>query len=101
MYLDFAERQALKGVVMNMEDWALKLDAFLQFNEESILKHQGRVSHEVALALAKSEFEKHRIVQDKLFESDFDRDVKTIQERVKELGQIREKRKGKDLGRGR
>src|SRR3990170_6523281 len=68
MYLDYAEMQAMKGVVMYMKDWAIKLDAFLQFNEEAILKHQGKVSHEVALSLAESAFEKYRIVQDKLME---------------------------------
>lgn len=79
MYLDFAESQALKGVVMNMKDWIVKLDAFLQFNETAILKHQGKVSHEVVLALAESEFEKYRIAQDKLIESDFDKAIKNIE----------------------
>jgi hypothetical protein len=78
MYLDYAESQALKGTVMFMKDWILKLDAFLQFNEEAVLKHQGSVSHEVALALAESEFEKYKIVQDKLIESDFDKVVKKL-----------------------
>jgi len=75
MYLDFAESQALKGVVMNMKDWIVKLDSFLQFNEIEILTHQGKVKHEVALALAESEFEKYRIAQDKLLESDFDKAI--------------------------
>ncbi|MCZ2129850.1 MAG: virulence RhuM family protein [Bacteroidia bacterium] len=78
MYLDFAENQARKGVVMYMKNWIEKLDAFLQFNEEAVLKNQGKVSHEVAVALAESEFEKFRIVQDKLLESDFDKAVKKI-----------------------
>ncbi len=78
MYLDFAESQALKGVVLKMKDWVLKLDAFLQFNEEAVLKHQGKVSHEVALALAETEFEKYKIAQDKLLESDFDKVVKRL-----------------------
>ena len=78
MYLDYAENQALKGVVMYMKDWITKLDAFLQFNEEEVLNHQGKVSHEVALALAESEFEKYRIVQDKLLESDFDKAIKKL-----------------------
>jgi hypothetical protein len=78
MYLDYAENQALKGVVMYMKDWVQKLDAFLQFNEEAVLKHQGKVSHEVALALAESEFEKYRIIQDKFLESDFDYAVKNL-----------------------
>ena len=78
MYLDYAENQAQKGVVMFMKDWVLKLDAFLQFNEEAILKNQGKVSHEVALALAESEYEKYRIFQDKLIESDFDKEIKKL-----------------------
>ena len=78
MYIDYAENQAQKGVVMNMKDWIVKLDAFLQFNEEAILKHQGKVTHEVAVALAESEYEKYRIVQDKLIESDFDREIKKL-----------------------
>ena len=76
MYLDYAENQAQKVVVMYMKDWVLKLDAFLQFNEEALLKNNGNVSHEVAMALAESEFEKFRIQQDKLIESDFDKMVK-------------------------
>ena len=52
------------------------MDAFLRFNEEAILKHQGKVSHEVAVTLAENEFEKNRIVQDKLIESDFDIEIK-------------------------
>lgn len=78
MYLDYAESQALKGVVMNMKDWIKKLDAFLQFNEQDILKHQGKISHLVALELAEKEFEKYRIIQDKLIESDFDREIKKV-----------------------
>jgi len=78
MYLDYAENQARKGVVMYMKDWVLKLDTFLQFNEEAILRHQGNVSNEVALALAESEYEKYRIIQDKLIESDFDKMLKNM-----------------------
>lgn len=73
-----AEIQSLKGVVMYLKDWVGKLDAFLQFNEEIFLKHQGKVSHEVALVLAESEYEKYRIAQDKIMESDFDKAVKNL-----------------------
>jgi hypothetical protein len=73
MYLDYAETQAKKGVVMYMKDWVKKLDAFLQFNEKDVLSHQGLVSHEVAISLAEKEYEKFQIVQNKLFESDFDK----------------------------
>lgn len=78
MYLDYAENQAMKGAVMYMKDWVVKLDAFLQFNEDAVLKHHGKVSHEVAMVLAEKEFEKYRIVQDKLLESDFDKALKNL-----------------------
>jgi hypothetical protein len=80
MYLDYAENQAQKGTVMFMKDWVLKLNAFLQFNEEAVLKHQGTVSHEVALALAESEYEKYRIIQDKMIVSDFDSEIRKLKE---------------------
>ena len=65
---------------MTMDDWAKKLNAFLQFNERDILDNPGKVRQEVAKAFAESEFEKYRIVQDRLFESDFDRHVKKLLE---------------------
>ncbi len=73
MYLDFAENQANKGVIMYMQDWVNKLDAFLKFNEEAILKDAGKVTNEVALILAETEFKKFRVIQDKNYESDFDK----------------------------
>jgi len=78
MYLDYAEMQAQKGVVMYMKDWVAKLDAFLKFNEKDILQDSGKISHEVAVALAESEYEKYRIVQDRMLESDFDCEVKKM-----------------------
>jgi len=76
MYLDYAEDQAERKIPMTMQDWAGKLNAFLKFNERDILDHPGKVSQEVAKTFAESEFEKYRVVQDRLFESDFDRHVK-------------------------
>ncbi len=76
MYLDYAENQARKGVVMYMKDWVEKLDAFLRFNDEEILQNKGKVSNEVAKALAKNEFEKYKAIKEKLYESDFDKEVK-------------------------
>lgn len=73
MYLDYAERQARRQIPMTMEDWAKKLDVFLEFNEEEVLKDKGRVSAEIAKSFAESEFEKYRIIQDKLYQSDFDK----------------------------
>ena len=78
MYIDYAEDQAERGFPMTMEDWAKKLDAFLQFNQRNLLEHPGKVSAEIAKAFAESEFEKYRIVQDRLFESDFDRMLKQL-----------------------
>jgi len=78
MYLDYAERQARKHIPMTMEDWASKLDVFLQLNDEVILKHKGTVTATIAKAFAESEFEKYRVVQDKVFESDFDKIAKQI-----------------------
>jgi hypothetical protein len=76
MYLDYAEDRASRNIPMTMKDWAEKLNAFLQFNERDILNNPGKVSKEVAKAFAESEFEKYRIVQDRLFESDFDKHIK-------------------------
>jgi hypothetical protein len=78
MYLDFAEMQAKRGVLMRMRDWVLKLDAFLKLNEREILHNSSLVSHEVAEALALEEYEKYRITQDKNFVSDFDREVQKL-----------------------
>ncbi len=78
MYLDFAEDQAERNIPMTMEDWANKLNAFLQFNEREILDNPGKVSQEIARAFAESEFKKYRIVQDRLFESDFDKTLKRL-----------------------
>ena len=73
MYLDYAEDQAERHIPMSMEDWKAKLDVFLQFNEREVLDNPGKVSHKVVESFALSEFEKYRIIQDKLFESDFDK----------------------------
>ena len=63
---------------MTMADWASKLDAFLQFNDAEILHDKGKVTAEIAKAFAESEFEKHRVIQDQLYESDFDKLVMNI-----------------------
>ena len=76
MYLDYAELQAKKQKIMYMEDWVQKLNVFLQFNERDILEHAGKITTQIAKEFAESEFEKYRIIQDKLFESDFDKLVK-------------------------
>jgi hypothetical protein len=73
MYLDYANRQAKKYIPMTMEDWKTKLDIFLHLNDEVLSDGLGRVSHEIAKAFAESEFEKYRILQDKSYQSDFDK----------------------------
>ncbi|OGC15405.1 cell filamentation protein Fic [candidate division WOR-1 bacterium RIFOXYA2_FULL_37_7] len=78
MYLDFAETQAERGIVMYMKDWVSKLDAFLKFNERQILSDSGKVSHEVAEALALEEYDKFRKEQDRNYVSDFDLEVKKL-----------------------
>jgi hypothetical protein len=78
MFLDYAENQAARQIPMKMQDWVQKLDAFLQFNEYEILHDAGRVSHEVAKRLAEEEYERFRVVQDRSFESDFERATKHL-----------------------
>ncbi len=78
MYLDYAENQAARQIPMKMADWAQRLDAFLQFNEYQILTNAGKVSNAVAIKLAEEEFEKFRVVQDREFESDFDKETKKM-----------------------
>lgn len=86
-YLDLAEERAKRKIPMTMEDWAKRLDAFLEFTERDILQHTGKVSAEMARAHAESEFEKYRVVQDRLFESDFDRVIKHIESEHKPAAQ--------------
>ncbi|MBU4099251.1 virulence RhuM family protein, partial [Patescibacteria group bacterium] len=83
MYLDFAEMQAKRGIIMYMKDWVSKLDAFLKFNERQILCDAGKISHEVSEALALEEYVKYRKEQDKNYISDFDREVKKLLKKAK------------------
>lgn len=76
MYLDYAQHQAEKRIVMKMADWVQRLDAFLQFNEYEVLTNAGKVSAEVAKALAEQHYAQFRIRQDREFESDFEAEVK-------------------------
>ena len=79
-YLDLAEERAKRKIPMTMEDWAKRLDMFLEFDDREILQDSGKVTAKLARAHAESEFEKYRIVQDRLFESDFDRVIKQLEE---------------------
>lgn len=73
LYLDYAELQAERKIPMSMEDWAKRLDGFLEFNGNELLTGPGKISAEQAKLHAETEYEKYRVVQDCLYESDFDR----------------------------
>ncbi|MCL2066782.1 MAG: virulence RhuM family protein [Treponema sp.] len=77
-YLDLAEDRAKKHIPMTMEDWAKRLDRFLEADDREILQDSGKISALTAKEFAESEFEKYRVIQDRLFESDFDREIKKI-----------------------
>lgn len=79
MYLDYAESQAESNIPMTMNDWAGKLNAFLKFNEKDILHNAGKVTQAIAKAFAESEFEKYRVLQDRNYESDFDKEIKKLE----------------------
>jgi hypothetical protein len=79
MYLDYATRQARRHIPMTMEDWKNRLDAFLRFNDAEVLKDKGKVTAAIAKEFAESEFEKYRVIQDSLYESDFDKLFKSTE----------------------
>lgn len=78
-YVDMAELQAMRKIPMTMEDWEKRLAGFLKLWDREILQDAGKVSAELAKTHAESEYEKYRIIQDRVFESDFDRIVKHIE----------------------
>ena len=82
LYLDYAELQAQRHIPMSMEDWAKRLDGFLEFNGNEILVGPGKITAEEAKLHAETEYEKYRIVQDRLFQSDFDRSLE-LEEEIK------------------
>ena len=77
-FLDLAESRAKRNIPMTMEDWAKRLDAFLEFDDREILQDNGKITKKIADEKAYSEFEKYRIVQDRLFMSDFDKLILNI-----------------------
>lgn len=78
-YLDMAELQAMRKIPMTMEDWEKRLSGFLTLWDREVLQDAGKVTAELAKAHAECEFEKYRIIQDRLFESDFDKMLKRIE----------------------
>lgn len=82
-YLDLAESMALRNMPMTMADWEIRLNGFLTLMDHEVLKDKGKVSAEEAKIYAETEFEKYRIVQDRLFQSDFDRFLE-LEDKMKE-----------------
>lgn len=80
LHLDCAEQQAEGRIPMSMEDWAKRMDGFLEFNGNEMLTGPGEISAEQAKLYAETEYEKYRIIQDRLYESDFDRFLMLEQE---------------------
>ena len=80
MFIDYAELMAEDEQPMSMEDWAKRLDGFLEFNGNELLTGPGKISAEQAKLHAETEYEKYRIIQDRLYESDFDRFLMLEQE---------------------
>jgi hypothetical protein len=78
-YLDVAESMALRKIPMTMQDWETRLNRFIEAADREVLQDAGKVAAEIAKAHAESEFEKYRIVQDRLFESDFDRLIRQME----------------------
>lgn len=85
LYLDYAELQAERHIPMSMEDWAKRLDGFLEFNGTEILTGPGKISAEQVKLYAETEFEKYRIIQDRLFMSDFDKYMLELEEQTKSI----------------
>ena len=81
-YLDVAESMALRKIPMTMQDWETRLNRFIEATDREVLQDAGKVTAEIAKAHAESEFEKYRIVQDRLFESDFDRMVRLVNKKA-------------------
>ena len=82
-YLDLAEDRAERHIPMTMEDWAKRLDLFLMTDDREVLQDAGKITAEIAKAKAETEFEKYRVVQDRLFMSDFDRYMLELEENAK------------------
>ena len=82
-YLDLAEDRAERHIPMTMEDWAKRLDLFLMADDREVLQDAGKITAEIAKAKAETEFEKYRVIQDRLFMSDFDKYKLELEENAK------------------
>ena len=84
-YLDYGESMAERGIPMTMQDWETRLNAFIELFDYGLLKDAGKVSAEIAKLHALSEFEKYRVIQDRLFLSDFDRYLLELEEKTNKM----------------
>ena len=84
-YLDFAENMAIRKIPLTMSDWEFRLNGFIEMFEYGLLKDAGKVSAAIAKLHAETEFEKYRIIQDKLFLSDYDRFILELEEKAKQI----------------
>ena len=82
-YLDLAEDRAERHIPMTMEDWSKRLDLFLMADDREVLQDAGKITAEIAKAKAETEFEKYRVIQDRLFMSDFDKYMLELEENAK------------------
>lgn len=80
-YLDLAEDMAMREIPMTMEDWEIRLNKFIEATDRKLLQDAGKVTAEIAKAHAETEFEKYRVIQDQLFESDFDKEIRKLQQK--------------------
>lgn len=83
-YLDFAESMAQRKIPLTMADWKKRLDSFIEMFEYGLLKDEGKVTNEIAKIHAETEFEKYRVIQDKLFISDFDKYLLELEKHLKQ-----------------
>lgn len=86
-YLDLAEDRAERHIPMTMEDWSKRLDLFLMADDREVLQDAGKITAEIAKAKAETEFEKYRVIQDRLFMADFDKYMLELEEKAKNNGQ--------------
>lgn len=81
MYLNFAELQAERNIPMKMNEWAEALDSFLKINRYDLLNNPGKISHDMAIKKAETEYSKFRKIQDQKFISDFDKEVEKVKKK--------------------
>lgn len=82
-YIDFAENMAIRKIPLTMADWEVRLNSFIQMFEYGLLHDAGKVSAEIAKLHAETEFEKYRVIQDRLFMSDYDKYLLELEEQAK------------------